>query len=101
MRSFKGTVIIYIEYSQPFILSTVLYIFLTLKFAAIQFYKRTFFQCISEHESPCNKFLMEAVVFLEEHRLYWNKSRHLQQSLFHKKNSFRIPSCLEQLLLEE
>ena len=99
MRSFKGTITIYIEYSQPFILSTVLYIFLTLKFVAMQFYQRTIFPCISEHESSYNKFRIEAAVFLEQHRLYWNKSRHLKQSLFHKKNSFRIPSCLEQLLL--
>ena len=78
MRSFKGTIIIYIEYSQPFILSTVLCIFQTLKFAAMQFFQRTIFQCILEHESLCNTFLIEAIVFLEQHRLYWNKSRHLK-----------------------
>ena len=32
---FKVTIIIFIEYSQPSIFSTVLYIFMTLKFAAI------------------------------------------------------------------
>ena len=49
MRSFKGAKTISIEYSQPSILSTVMYIFLTLKFVAIQFYQRTFFQRISKH----------------------------------------------------
>ena len=52
MVSFKGAIIIYIEYSQPSILSTIFYIFLTLKFAAIRFYQRTLFQRISEHQSP-------------------------------------------------
>ena len=37
MCSFKDTVIISIEYSQPSILSMVLYNVLTLKFAVIQF----------------------------------------------------------------
>ena len=40
MRSFKGTIIIYREYLQPSILSTVLHIFPRLRFAAIQFYGR-------------------------------------------------------------
>ena len=35
MCFFKVTIIIFIEYSQPSIFSTVLYIFMTLKFAAI------------------------------------------------------------------
>ena len=56
---------LYIEYSQPFILSTVLYIFLTLRFTAIQFYQRTFFQRISEHQPPWNKFLIEAAVNID------------------------------------
>ena len=51
MRSFKGTIIIYLEYSQSSILSTVLCIFLTLKFATIQFYRRTFFQCTFQNTS--------------------------------------------------
>ena len=42
----------FLEYSQPSILSTVLCIFLMLKFAAIQFGQSTFFQHISEHQSP-------------------------------------------------
>ena len=37
MRSFKGTIIISTEDSQPSIFETVLYIFLILKFVAIQF----------------------------------------------------------------
>ena len=40
MHSFKGTIIIYREYLQPSILSTVLHIFPRLRFAAIQFYGR-------------------------------------------------------------
>ena len=43
----------FLEYSQASILSTVLCIFLMLlKFAAIQFGQRTFFQRISERQSP-------------------------------------------------
>ena len=99
MRSFKGTIIIYVEYLGPSILSTVLYIFQTLKFAAIQFYQNTFFQSISEHQSPWNKLFIKAAVFSEQHRLHWNDSSHLKQLRFRRKNFFRIPSCLEQLLL--
>ena len=41
-----------IKYSQPFILSTVMFIFLTLKFEAIQFCQCTSFQHISGQQSP-------------------------------------------------
>ena len=95
MRSFKGNIIIYIEYSQPSILSTLLYIFLNF---FIQFYQCTFFQRISERQSPWNKFLIEAVAFSEQHRLCWNESSHLKQLLFGRNIFFRLPSCLEQLL---
>ena len=49
MLSFKGNIIISIEYLQPSILLMVMYIFLTLKFAVIQFCQRTFFQCVLKH----------------------------------------------------
>ena len=52
----------FLEYSQAFILLTVLCIFLTLKFAAIQFGQRTFFQCIWEHQSPWNKLIIKAAI---------------------------------------
>ena len=76
MRSFRGTIIISIEYSQISILSKALHIFLTLKFAAIQFCQRTFFLRISGYQSPRkkNKLLIEAAIFSEQHRLYWNES---------------------------
>ena len=95
---FQGTIIIYREYLQPSILSTVLHIFLTLRFAAIQFYGRNF-QPISEHQSPWNKFLIKAAVFSEQHRLYWNKNSHLKLLLFCRQKFLRILSCLEQILL--
>ena len=99
MCSFKGTVIISIKYLQPSIPSRVLYIFLTLKFAAIKFCQRTFFQRISEHQSTWIKLLIEAAKFSGQYRLYWNESSHLKQLLFCRKISIRIPSFQEQLLL--
>ena len=74
---FQKTMIISIEYSQPSILLTVLFIFLTLKFAVIHFCQRTFFQCISEQQSQRNKLLIEAALFSEQHRSYQNESSHL------------------------
>ena len=50
--------------------SFILYIFVTLKFAAINFCQRTFFQRILELQSPRNKLLIEPVIFSEQHRLY-------------------------------
>ena len=48
----------FLEYSLVSIVSTVLCIFLMLKFAAIRFGHRTCFQRISEHQSPRNKLLL-------------------------------------------
>ena len=63
MRYFKGTITISIEYSQPSILSTVLNIFLTLEFAAIQFCQRSFFQCISNTSHREINFLSKQLYF--------------------------------------
>ena len=63
MRSFKGTIIISIEYSQPSIYSIVLYIFLTLKFAYTQFHQRISFQRIPEHQSSWDNFLSNQLYF--------------------------------------
>ena len=63
MRSFKGTIIISIEYSQPSIYSMVLYIFLTLKFAYTQFRQHISFQCIPEHQSLWDNFLSNQLYF--------------------------------------
>ena len=90
MSSFKGTLIISIEYLQPSIISTVLYIILTLNFASIQFCQQTFFQRISEHQSPWNKLLMEAVIFSEQHQLYWKESSYLKQLPYCRKIFFQI-----------
>ena len=54
------------------------------KFAAIQFWQRSFFHRISEHQSSWNKFLIEAAVFSEQHRLYWKESSGLKQLLFRR-----------------
>ena len=99
MRFFKGTKIISIGDLQRFILSTVLYIFLTLKFAAIYLCWRTFFQRISEYQLLWN-FLSKQLTFSEQHWLYWNDNSHFfEAATFHKKNFFRTPSCVAQLLL--
>ena len=60
MRSFRCTMIIFKEYSQLSILSTVLYIFLTLKFAVIHFANAHFFsvfQNTSSRETNLSKQL--------------------------------------------
>ena len=59
-----------LEYSQPSSLSTVLYTFLTLKFAAICFCQCTFLQRISENKPPRNKLLIEPAILSEQHRIY-------------------------------
>ena len=64
MRSFKCATIISIEYSQPSIISTVLHIFLTLKFAFIQFYQHTFCRCISNTSHRETNFLLKQLYFL-------------------------------------
>ena len=80
----------FLEYSQPFILSTVLRIF-DVKICSHPVWW--------EHQPPWNKLVIEAPIFSEQHWLYWNKSSHLKQLLFRRKIFFKISSCLEQLLL--
>ena len=101
MRPFKGTTIIYTEYTRnhPLFQRYCTLYLQTLKFAAIQFYQHPFFQRISEHQLPGNNFLIKAAVFSEQHRLYQNKSSHLKQIFFRRNIFFKIPTCLEQLLL--
>ena len=53
MRSFKGTIIIFIEDLKPPILSTTLHIFLTLKFAAIHLSVHNFQSMKSPGELYC------------------------------------------------
>ena len=65
------------EYSQPFIFSTVLSIFLLLKLIVIHFCKCTLFECITENESAWNKLFIVAATFSELHELYWNESCYL------------------------
>ena len=75
MHSFKVTIIISITDSEPSILLTVLYIFLTLKFAAIQFHQHTFLESISEHKSLWNLlkllyiFRVASIILKREWRL--------------------------------
>ena len=96
MLSFRVTTIISIEYSQPSILLTVLYIFPSLKYAVIQFCQRTSFQRISEDQSPWNKLLIKAaycqsgINYIEMRAATWS-------SYFFVEKFFRTPSCLEQL----
>ena len=70
-----------------------MYIFLTLKFAAIQFCQRTFFQRNSEHQSPQNKLFIEGAIFSDQHR-----EQPFEAATFLQKDFFKIPGCLEQLL---
>ena len=97
MRPFKGTTIIYTEYTRnhPLFQRYCTLYLQTLKFAAIQFYQHPFFQRISEHQLPGNNFLIKAAVFSEQHRLYQNKSSHLKQIFFRRNIFFKIPTCLE------
>ena len=104
MPSFKGTIIIFTEYSQSSTLSTVLYIFLTLKFAARQFCQRSFFHRISEHQSPWNKLLCSIYQLHCGIKVYEKNSlasifkwlvawkRHLPRSKFSYENLFPSPT---------
>ena len=88
MRSFIGTIIT--EDLHSCILSTVTYVFLTLKFAGIDFYQCTFFQRISEHKLPQNKPFIEEATFSEQHRFYWNESSHFFEAAnFSQKELFQ------------
>ena len=105
MRYFKGTIIISIEYSQPSILSMVLYIFLTLKFAVIQFCRHTFnvFQNTSHREK---NFLSKQLYFQSSYlnQLLLSNTYFLKiitfsaQLLFWKRLLFRISNYLQHLL---
>ena len=86
MCSFKD-IIIFREYSQSSLFSMVLCIFPTLKFGTMQFCQRAFFQHILEHQPPLNKLRIEAAIFSEQHRLYWNESSQLKQLTFRRKVS--------------
>ena len=94
MCSFKGDIIISIEYSQPSILSTVLYIFQTLKFAAIQSCLHTFFQRISEHQSRWKNFLSKQLYF-QSNIDYTEMKTIIWSSFFLVANTFS-----DQLLLQ-
>ena len=65
-----------------------------------------------KHQSPWNKLLIEATIFSEKHRLYWNENSHLKQLLLFNNfylvtNSFLISFFLKiisfpaQLLFQE
>ena len=98
-KSFSSSYYNYsLEYLQSSILPTVLYIFLTFKFAAIQFGSCPFFQCFSKYQPLSKKLVIKAAILSEQHRLNWNENSHLKQLLF-QILFFRIPSCLKQLLL--
>ena len=43
----------------------------------------------------------KGAIFSKQHQLYRNESSHLKQLLLRRKNFFRIPNCLEQLLLSK
>ena len=99
MHSFKVTIIISITDSEPSIHLTVLYIFLTLKFAAIQFHQRTFLERISEHKSLWSKLRIETSIYFQSSIDYIKMRVATWSSYFFAEIFFfRIPSCLEQLL---
>ena len=88
MRSFIGTIIT--EDLHSCILSTLTYVFLTLKFAGIDFYQCTFFQRVSEHKLPQNKPFTEEATFSEQQRLYWNESSYFFEAAnFSQKEFFQ------------
>ena len=77
-----------LEYSQPSSLSTVLYTFLTLKFAAICFCQCTFLQRISENKPPRNKLLIEPAILSEQHRIYTEMGTATRSSYFFTERFF-------------
>ena len=88
MHSFKGTIIIYREYLQPSILSTVLHIFLTLRFAAIQFYGRnllsTYFRTpvtVKQISYPSSCIFRTASIILKQEQPF-EVSTFLQKEVF-------------------
>ena len=83
-----------LEYSPASILSTVLCIFLMVKFEAIQFGQRTFFQGISEHQPLCNTSNLLSMQLYFQSSIYFNDMRDFRREIF-----FRITSCLDQLRL--
>ena len=81
----------FLEYSQASIFSMVLYIFLMLKFAAIQLANVLSFSIIqnTSHREP--NLLSKQLYF--QSSIDYNEMRDL-----HRETFLRIPSCLEQLL---
>ena len=61
------------------------------KIAVIQFGQRTFFQPISEHQSPWKILIIEAAIFPEQQWLQWNEK--CSRYIF-----FRALSCQEQVI---
>ena len=96
MRSFRGTTIVSEEDLQPSILSTELYIFLTLEFAATYFANifKVLYTSYCESNSLSKQFYFQRGIDYIKMRA----ATFLKQLLFDKKNFFRTPSFLEWLL---
>ena len=70
------------KHPQPSILQTALYNFLMLK---CPHFLKHFSSLYFTTQSPWNKLLIEAAIFSEQQRLYWNESSHLKPLFFQKK----------------
>ena len=96
MRFFICTMVISIEYSQSSILSTVLYIFPTLKFAVHPLLPTHVFQ----NTSHCEKnFLWKQLLLSNNYFLV--TSTFSDQVLIEDKHLFRTATASEKLLLED
>ena len=91
------TKINYIVYSQQSIFSTVLYIFLTLEFEAIQFYQRTF--SVFKNTVTVKEISYRSRCILRGTSIITKWEQPLEGAIFWRKIFFKIASCPEQLLL--
>ena len=93
----SGTKINYIVYSQQSIFSTVLYIFLTLEFEAIQFYQRT--SSVFKNTVTVKEISYRSRCILRGTSIITKWEQPLEGAIFRRKIFFKIASCPEQLLL--
>ena len=99
MPSFRGAMIIFKEYSQPSILSTVLYIFLTLKSATIHFLLRHLFSVYFKTSAAVKQTSYQSGDIFRAASIILKWEQQLEAATFWQKDFFRTPSCLEELLL--
>ena len=92
-RSLKGTIIIYMEYSLPSILSTVWYIFSDVKMCSHRILATQILLAYFRTPVTIKQFpYKSSCIFRAEWIIL--KREHLKQLLSCRNNFFKIPSCL-------